>query len=84
MGETGVYQLVRRGGVDIAGMMGLGQAPAPNWLPYFGVAGVSACIEAITKAGGIVHHGPMEVPGGFIAIAQDPQGAWFAVTGEKR
>lgn len=84
MGGEGVYQLVRRDGVDIAGMMGLGQAPVPNWLPYFGVASVSACIEAITRAGGTVHHGPMEVPGGFIAIAQDPQGAWFAVTGEVR
>lgn len=84
MGDAGVYQLVRRGDIDIAGLMGLGESPAPNWLPYFGVTGVSAGIEAITKAGGTVHHGPMEVPGGFIAIAQDPQGAWFAVTGEKR
>jgi predicted enzyme related to lactoylglutathione lyase len=84
MGDAGVYQLVRRGDVDIAGMMGLGQSPVPNWLPYFGVAGVSDSIEAITKAGGKVHHGPMEVPGGFIAVAQDPQGAWFAVTGETR
>jgi predicted enzyme related to lactoylglutathione lyase len=26
----------------------------------------------------------MEVPGGaFIAVAQDPQGAWFAVVGPK-
>lgn len=85
MGEMGVYQLVRHGEVDIAGMMGLGQSPVPNWLPYFGVAGVSDSIEAITKAGGTVHHGPMEVPGGaYIAIAQDPQGAWFAITGAKR
>jgi hypothetical protein len=84
MGDAGVYQLVRRDGLDVAGLMGLGQSPVPNWLPYFGVAGVSAGIEAITKAGGTVHHGPMEVPGGFIAVAQDPQGAWFAITGETR
>ena len=85
MGETGIYQLVRRDGVDIAGMMGLGQAPVPNWLPYFGVPGVSDAIAAITKAGGAVNHGPMEVPGGaFIAVAQDPQGAWFAITGPDR
>jgi len=86
MGETGVYQLARHDGDDIAGMMGLGDAPVPNWLPYFGVAGgVSDSIEAIGKAGGKVHHGPMEVPGGaFIAVAQDPQGAWFAITGAKR
>ncbi len=41
----------------------------------------SARIEA---AGGKLAHGPMEVPGGaFIAVAQDPQGAWFAVVGPK-
>jgi len=86
MGDAGIYQLFRRDGVDIGGMMGLGQAPAPNWLPYFGVpGGVSDGVEAIRKAGGVVHHGPTEVPGGaFIALAQDPQGAWFAVTGATR
>ena len=83
MGDAGVYQILRRDNVDIGGVMGLGQAPAPNWLPYFGLAGgVSKGVEAIRMAGGVVHHGPTEVPGGtFIALAQDPQGAWFAVTG---
>ena len=86
MGDAGVYQMFRRDDVNIGGMMGLGQAPVPNWLPYFGLAGgVSAGVEAIRKAGGVVHHGPTEVPGGaFIALAQDPQGAWFAVTGATR
>lgn len=86
MGAMGAYQLIRRDGVDIGAMMGLGEAPVPAWLPYFGVDGrVSATIEAIDAAGGAVRHGPVEVPGpAFIAVAQDPQGAWFAVVGAER
>ncbi len=82
MGGMGTYQLFRHKGMDIGGMMGLGDAPSPNWLPYFGVDGsVSGAIETIKSAGGSVHHGPIEVPGSdYIAVAQDPQGAWFAIT----
>ena len=84
MGEMGTYQLFSHDGADIGGMMGLGNAPVPCWLPYFGANGVNAAIGRIKDAGGTVHHGPHEVPGGaFIAIATDPQGAWFAVVGPK-
>src|SRR5690606_7422498 len=78
MGAMGVYQLIRREGVDIGAMMGLGDSPVPAWLPYFGVGGaVTKTVEAITSSGGTVHHGPVEVPGpAYIAVAQDPQGAW--------
>lgn len=83
MGDMGTYQLFAHNGDDIGGMMGLGDAPVPAWLPYFTVAnGVTASAEAITAAGGSVHHGPAEVPGGgHIAVCQDPQGAWFAILG---
>lgn len=86
MGEMGSYQLFQREGTDIGGMMGLGEAPKSNWLPYFGVHGrVSVSIDAIKAAGGSVHHGPIEVPGGsYIAVAQDPQGTWFAVTAKRK
>jgi predicted enzyme related to lactoylglutathione lyase len=84
MGETGTYQLFAHDGTDIGGMMGLGNAPAPAWLPYFGTTGVEEAIRRIEAGGGRLAHGPMEVPGGaFIAVAQDPQGAWFAVAGPK-
>jgi predicted enzyme related to lactoylglutathione lyase len=84
MGEMGTYQLFSHDGGDIGGMMGLGNAPMPAWLPYFGVKGVAPAIGRIEGAGGKLAHGPMEVPGGaFIAVAQDPQGAWFAVVGPK-
>lgn len=85
MGEMGHYQLFRRNGTDIGAMMGLGEAPRPVWLPYFGAPQpVGRMVAAITAAGGTVRHGPVEVPGpSWIAVAQDPQGAWFAVVGSE-
>lgn len=84
MGEMGTYQLVSHDGADIGAVMGLGKSPRPLWLPYFGVDGVEAAIGRILAAGGRVENGPMEVPGGmFVAVAEDTQGAWFAVVGPK-
>lgn len=84
MGEMGTYQIFAHNGAQIGGVTGLGNAPSPRWLPYFGTNGVDAAMERITAAGGSILDGPMEVPGGaFIAVAQDPQGAWFAVVGPK-
>lgn len=86
MGEMGTYQLIRRNGVDIGAVMGLGDSPVPAWLPYFGAPGTAtATVEAIGAAGGTVHQGPVEVPGpAYIAVAQDPQGAWFAVVSAEK
>lgn len=82
MGEMGTYQIFAHKGTDIGGMMGLGMMPAPCWLPYFGVPGITAAVEGVTNNGGSVLHGPVEVPGGaMIAVAKDPQGAVFAVVG---
>jgi predicted enzyme related to lactoylglutathione lyase len=84
MGPMGTYQLFSWNGADIGGMMGLGNSPVPNWLPYFGVNGVDAAIARITEGGGKLLHGPVEVPGNaFIAYFSDPQGAVFSVVGPK-
>ncbi|MTH76659.1 VOC family protein [Paracoccus aestuariivivens] len=84
MGEMGTYQLFSWQGADIGGMMGLGNSPVPNWLPYFGVNGVNDAIERISSGGGELLHGPVEVPGGaFIAFFRDPQGAHFSIVGPK-
>lgn len=84
MGPMGTYQLFRHRGRDIGGMMGLGNAPDPLWLPYFGTNGIVAAISRIKALGGAVAHGPVEVPGGaLVATCTDPQGAWFAVVGPK-
>ncbi len=82
MGEMGDYQLVQHAGGDIGGVMALGEAPVSAWMPYFGVPSVQRAAAQIADGGGAVHHGPADVPGGaHIAIAQDPQGAWFGVIG---
>lgn len=84
MGAMGTYQLFTHEGRDIGGMMPLGQASAPVWIPYFGAPGAEAAVSRIAAAGGTVLHGPAEVPGGaWIVSARDPQGAEFAVVGPK-
>ncbi|WP_134679502.1 VOC family protein [Paracoccus ravus] len=84
MGEMGTYQLFSWNGGDIGGMMGLGNSPVPNWLPYFGVNGVDAAVERIKSGGGELLHGPVQVPGdAYIAFFRDPQGAHFSVVGPK-
>lgn len=86
MGAMGIYQLFSRNGRDIGAMMGLNDASVPVWLPYFGANGpIGAQVDAIRAAGGSIHQGPVEVPGPvWIAVAQDPQGAWFAIVGPEK
>ena len=58
--------------------------PAPFWGYYFAVPDIDAAQGRAVAGGGTLLNGPMEVPGGaFIAVATDPQGAWFAVLGPK-
>ena len=84
MGDMGTYQIFSHDGTDIGGMMGLGNAPMPAWMPYFGTPGVEAALGRVEAGGGKSIHGPTEVPGGaWIVIAQDPQGAYFALVGPK-
>lgn len=84
MGAMGVYQLV---GFDeaIGGMFDKPpEVPFPFWLYYFNVPDIDAAMGRVTAAGGRVVLGPMEVPGGaFIVQGQDPQGAMFAIVGQR-
>ncbi|MFN8108478.1 MAG: VOC family protein [Thermoleophilia bacterium] len=82
MGAAGPYQLFRRGDADIGGMMNQGGASVPSWVPYFGVSSFGESVDRVTTAGGTIVHGPNEVPGGACTlIAEDPQGAVFALVG---
>jgi hypothetical protein len=81
MGGGNVYAMFGKGKMfggmftrwgDMAGMH-------PFWLCYIFVTDVKKAVDAATKAGGTLHRGPMEIPGGVIAILGDPQGAAFAV-----
>ena len=78
----GTYQMYGRNGRTLGGMF---NAPTPPvWLPYIRVADAKKTAAAITKSGGTVINGPMEVPGGdWITQALDPEGVLFAVHSRK-
>lgn len=81
-GDMGPYQIIAHEGQPMGAVMGLGNAPVPVWLPYFGVESCDAAAERIRAGGGAVEAGPMPIPNDmFVVIARDPQGAWFAVLG---
>jgi predicted enzyme related to lactoylglutathione lyase len=73
----GIYRGERLNG----GMMQLPpDSPAPShWLVYFGSDDLDAAAGQIGSAGATVVVPPQEVPGGRILVAQDPQGAIFAL-----
>ncbi|MFZ5478090.1 MAG: VOC family protein [Myxococcota bacterium] len=82
MGPMGTYQLF---GLDQAfGGMFDSPAPATFWLYYFNVGNIDDAARRVTDAGGQILHGPVEVPGGgWIVQCMDPQGAGFALLGNK-
>jgi predicted enzyme related to lactoylglutathione lyase len=88
MGPMGAYRLFKTGGETAAGGMLTKppQVPMPFWGFYFSVAGgIDAAIGRVTKGGGKIVNGPMEVPGGsWIVQAVDPQGAFFALVSPSR
>jgi uncharacterized protein len=64
------------------GMMGMPPDAGPmpsHWLVYFGSEDVDADAGRVGELGGQVMVPPMEVPGGRILVAQDPQGAVFGL-----
>jgi predicted enzyme related to lactoylglutathione lyase len=75
------YWGIYRGNTLNGGMMPLPPgAPMPShWLAYFGIDDIEAAAEQIGSSGGRVMVGPQDVPGGRIVVAQDPQGAVFAL-----
>jgi hypothetical protein len=81
---TGPYTLLQEGENDYrAGIMA---NPDPNfppaWLIYFEVpqATMDDALADVTRLGGQVAMGPMEVPGvGVIGVGTDPTGGWFGL-----
>ena len=78
----GTYQMYGRNGRTLGGMF---NAPTPPlWLAYIRVSDARKTAALITKNGGTVINGPMEVPGGdWITQALDPEGVLFAVHSRK-
>jgi uncharacterized protein len=56
-----------------------GSPAPPHWLVYFGSEDVDASVASIRELGGQVLVEPMPIPGGRIAVAQDPQDGIFAL-----
>ena len=73
----GIYNGDRLNG----GMMPLppGTGAPSHWLVYFGSESVDDDAGRIAELGGTVMVEPSDVPGGRIVVAQDPQGAVFAL-----
>lgn len=79
------YTLFLAGEIPVAGLMTLppeacSAGARPGWVGYVGVDDVDACTARVTKAGGVVHVPPTDIPNiGRFAMVADPQGAAFAV-----
>ena len=87
MGPMGVYQMFKTGGeFAMGGMMTKPPAvPVPFWGFYINVPAIDTAVERVTKGGGKILNGPMEVPGGqWIIQGMDPQGAFFNLVSMKR
>jgi predicted enzyme related to lactoylglutathione lyase len=83
--DIGTYQVFATGGQQVGGMCNKpAVVPATFWLYYFNVTDFDAAVARITAHGGEIANGPMEVPGGgWIVQARDPQGAVFALVGQR-
>lgn len=85
MGPMGKYQFIAHDDVTIGAIMPKPEmVPQPHWGHYFWVSSIPDAKAAIEANGGTVTNGPMEVPGPlWIVQGIDPQGAHFALVGEK-
>jgi hypothetical protein len=77
------YGLFKVGDAGVAGLMpypdGM-KPPFPVWTGYIAVADVEVMAARVKEAGGVVHRGPVEVPGVIhFAVVADPQGAVFII-----
>ena len=86
MGAVGRYQMISHKGKRDRRNHGSVCAPLPTWLPYFSVERpVSTVSSQVAALRGVVHHGPIEMQGPmWPALAQNPQGARFALVGAQR
>jgi predicted enzyme related to lactoylglutathione lyase len=51
----------------------------PHWLVYFGTDDIDAALAKVSELGGTPIFGPTDIGRGKIGLAQDPQGAFFAL-----
>jgi predicted enzyme related to lactoylglutathione lyase len=89
MGPMGTYRVFDEGDHKESGdggMMTKGpHIPVSAWGFYFNVDAIDAAIERVKSGGGTIVNGPIQVPGGgWIIQGHDPQGAMFALIGNRQ
>ncbi len=76
----GIYNMMQMDNNDAAAIMG-GMPDRPTaWAVYFSVASADESAAKVTELGGKIVAGPFDVMAhGRMAVAQDPQGAFFSL-----
>jgi predicted enzyme related to lactoylglutathione lyase len=82
-GSPDPYFTIQRadGGTNGGITTGLQPGVPPHWLVYFGTDDAEQALSSLQELGGQKLMGPMSIGVGSIAVAQDPQGAVFALYG---
>jgi uncharacterized protein len=85
IGSGNSYQLFSAGGQMIGGISTkLRTDPVPYWVYYINVDDIEAALERVRAAGGRIFERPVQTPAGsWIVRCGDPQGAAFALQGER-
>lgn len=80
MGPNGIYRVFGRNGHMAGGMYVIHESMPmpPSWAHYIRVADIDAAAAATAANGGHIVQPVMDIPGGKIFMATDPQGAFFA------
>ncbi|MEW4467506.1 VOC family protein [Parasphingorhabdus sp. JC815] len=86
MGPMGTYAFFHQGTYMIGAVMTKpDEMPVAAWTYYFRVKDIDAAVETIKANGGKILLDPTEIPGGeFQLNAMDPQGASFALIGQRK
>ncbi|MDC0713991.1 VOC family protein [Stigmatella sp. ncwal1] len=86
MGDMGDYQFFTQNGQMVGAVTArTPEGPPPRWTFYFGVDDIDAATKTAASKGATIHYGPAEIPGGgFIIVADDPQGATFGLVGPRK
>lgn len=85
MGPMGTYTMLRHDFMIGAMMNKPDEMPVSAWTYYFRVPDIDAAVDTIKAKGGQILVEPMEIPGGDFSLnAMDPQGAAFALVGQRK
>lgn len=80
MPGMGDYVFVSAAGTTIGATMTQAEGAPRGWQFYFRTPDIDVAAEKVKKAGGMVHAGPMDVPGGDrVIVASDVHGVPFGI-----